>query len=406
MDGGSPATVDATTVSLPSSPPAAPPKGTSLGAPSHAAGPATTRPVPSPNPIPDLIPTHWDRPALRPKYVEVLFDVVDACTVAVPSARARTGSSPRRRKRPALSSVLLRCIEAAGLHRISTERKLKSPHNWRVQLEAATENIEIAPGVPLRRFWFTQHGAWTKQIVARELSRTSNDWPKRHVPQAFLCWTTDQVGACHVPLPPLRNRYHHHRALDTHVVPVSEAVVRPIIGYNPVQGPYLFIGAVARPSGKSDYECIRAFAQPIVSMYHPVPVDSENERRAFNTLRGSLGFLKKDFPDTTFELTKPLFSFNTELGPCIPDFLIDASDESGRVRFVVEVMGFDRASYLGAKERTHPRMELLGTLCLMDATRFTHDFATVVPEGRRVTQTIRNALRTRRADAARNSPSR
>ena len=73
--------------------------------------------------------------------------------------------------------------------------------------------------------------------------------------------------------------------------------------------------------------------------------------------------------------------------------------EAGRgddtATFVVEVMGFQRASYLEGKERTHLRMAELGTLCTIDATRFRDDSYRVTEQGRRVTDTLRRALRER-----------
>ena len=64
----------------------------------------------------------------------------------------------------------------------------------------------------------------------------------------------------------------------------------------------------------------------------------------------------------------------------------------------VEVMGFERPDYLRGKEVTHPRMEILGTLCTMQAGAFDSQGGGLKAEGRKVTETIRTALRSRWKD--------
>ena len=103
----------------------------------------------------------------------------------------------------------------------------------------------------------------------------------------------------------------------------------------------------------------------------------------------------RGFPDGEFEIEKPLFDIDTELGPCLPDFIVRARRGDDEMTFVVEVMGFERPDYLRGKEVTHPRMETLGPLCTMHASAFGRPGEGVGAEGRRVTETIRAALRRR-----------
>ncbi|MCY4558450.1 MAG: hypothetical protein OXF79_19155 [Chloroflexi bacterium] len=134
---------------------------------------------------------------------------------------------------------------------------------------------------------------------------------------------------------------------------------------------------------------MRGWAQPIVSVHHRVPVDSDFERQAFGTLETTLWILSKEFPDAEFTMEKPVFEIDTEHGPCLPDFLIHAR-RKGEVRtWVVEVMGFERPDYLAGKEVTHERMEELGPVILMHGKRFGRD---LTGEGRKVTERIRSAL--------------
>ena len=140
-----------------------------------------------------------------------------------------------------------------------------------------------------------------------------------------------------------------------------------MIGRNPVPRPYLFLGAVGVLDRQIGYECLEGYAQPIVASDCPVPVDSHCERQAFGTLRTTLKVLPGAFPGGEFEIEKPLFDIDTELGPCLLDFLIRARRGDDEMTFVVEVMGFERPDYLRGKEVTHPRMETLGPLCTHDA---------------------------------------
>ena len=126
-------------------------------------------------------------------------------------------------------------------------------------------------------------------------------------------------------------------------------VGRPVVGRNPIAPPHLFLWAVGVADARIGYECLEGYAQPIVASDCPVPVHSHYERRAFGTLRMTLRILSATFPDTGFELEKPLFEIETPDGPCLPDFLIRARRGRDELVFVIEVMGFERPKYLRGK---------------------------------------------------------
>ena len=250
-------------------------------------------------------------------------------------------------------------------------------------MERAKE-IEIAPGRALSDLWFPDHRMWRSTRVHARVRAAARDWSEGHKPQGFLCWVVWDVDANGVGTADRHNR-----------VEVRSGVGRPVVGRNPIPGPYLFLGAVGLPEGESGYECLEAYAQPIVASGWPVPVDSRYERRAFGTLRTTLRVLSGTFPDAAFELEKPVFEIETPDGPCLPDFLIRVRRGGDEAVFVVEVMGFERPEYLRGKEVTHPRMATLGTLNTMQASEFDRSTGGVKAEGRKVTQTIRQALRNR-----------
>ena len=171
-----------------------------------------------------------------------------------------------------------------------------------------------------------------------------------------------------------------------------DRVGRPMVGQNAVPGPYLFMGAVGVDGQTGRVACLRGFAQPIVGTENPIPVDSDYERRAFGALRVTAKIVEKAFPGARVEIEKPVFDIGTPEGRCLPDFLVTVRRDADEVRFVIEVMGFTRASYLEGKQETHPRMETLGTLCKMQATEFGEGKDGANAEGRKVTQRIRGIL--------------
>ena len=84
------------------------------------------------------------------------------------------------------------------------------------------------------------------------------------------------------------------------------------------------------------------------------------------------------------ELQKPLFPIRVHEGLCLPDVLLtvtrpggpvprvpdDPFDDSDKVRYVFEVMGFDDAKYEKQKEETHRRMERLGRVIRLEGWQF------------------------------------
>ena len=256
-------------------------------------------------------------------------------------------------------------------------------------MSAAAKTIEVAPGHPLDGLLFPWRTGWDRRRVHARVREAARDFPKGHVPQGFVCFPVRHVGERSLPA---TSKYGE--------LEVVSRIRRPTIGGRPVSGPYLFFGVVALTTRRRGYECVRGWAQPIVSVHRPVPVDivsvhrpvpvdSDFEHQAFSTLE-TMWILSKEFKDAEFEMEKPVFDIDTEQGPCLPDFLIKAR-RNGEVRtWVVEVMGFERPDYLAGKEVTHQRMEELGPVILMDGKRFERD---LTGEGRKVTERIRADLR-------------
>ena len=328
----------------------------------------------------------WDRsPRKAPEgFFAVLREPAQEQRVSRPGRRSKEKGDTLAGRRPALSQRLLMLMERAALNQLPPVDTLGDGSKWQRVMRARAAEIEIAPDRPLSKLWFDHIRTWKGELVHARVREAAREWPTGHVAQGFLCWVVRDVDAHGVGSQERNDR-----------VDVLARVGRPVVGRNPVPGPYLFLGAVGLPEGRSGYECLQAYAQPIVARDCPVPVDSHYERQAFRTLRITLRVLSRRFPDAKFALEKPVFEFDTPDGPCLPDFLIRARRGIDELTFVVEVMGFERPEYLRAKEVTHPRMETLGTLCTMQAGEFDRSRDGLTAEGSKVTQTVRQALQYR-----------
>ena len=269
-------------------------------------------------------------------------------------------------------------MEKAGLTRIRANEPVPDVGEWLDAIRAAAKSIEVAPERTLDNLLFLSRTDWDRRRVHARVREAARDFPDGHVPQGFVCFPVYDVGERALPA---NKKYG---ALE-----VVSRIKRPTIGGRAVAAPYLFFGVVGLTTRRRGYECVQAWAQPIVSIRRPVPVDSDFERRAFGTLTTTLKILGNVLPDGEFEMEKPVFEVGTKQGPCLPDFLIHAQRKGKKRTYVVEVMGFERPDYLAGKEVTHQRMEELGPVILMDGKEFQ---ARLTEVDRKVTGHIRADL--------------
>ena len=265
-------------------------------------------------------------------------------------------------------------MQTARLNLLGADGRRPPPMEWLAEIATAADRLYMPPRVPASGFLFTDPAAWRSGEVAARLEAAEADWPEGGRPGAYLCWPVGEVRG---------------REVDPggagHVESLSD-VTCPVIGRNPVEGPYLFLGAVARSA--DGWACVNACARPIAAFDCPVPVDSGYERQAVDALwrlvrtladNRELGALLGG--TVGIELEKPLTLIETVEGACLPDFLLTVFrpgayghlpggpgdprhfgrfDPRDRARYVIEVMGFDDPEYERSKKRTHPRMACLG----------------------------------------------
>lgn len=286
---------------------------------------------------------------------------------------------------PKLRQRLFELLVHAGFNRLP-DAEVANAQEWSRRIRQAADAFEVAPGRRLADLVFPYRRMWRMDLVGDRMRVLARAWAEGHRPQAFLCgavWGVDDHGVT--------------GGRGTRLDVVSQ-VTRPAVGGSPVGPPYLFMGVVGLEDGADAWACLAGYAQPIVAMNCPVPVESGAERRAFGTLRKTLRILRREFAAVTFTLEKPLFETGTEHGPCLPDFVVRARPGhwEGRdsVDFMIEVMGFEDGDYRRRKEQTHRAMRTLGTLVTMEAGRF-GTVAGLAAAGKDVTDRIRAVLRRR-----------
>ena len=293
-----------------------------------------------------------------------------------------------RRRAASLAYILKTLMQAAGLHTLEATDRLASPGEWLLEVRRAAERFHIAPRVRVSELLFTDPESWCGGEVRERLDAIEPHWPGRRRPFALLCWIAHDVSNCEI------NRENRKAGY----VRVSSEVVGPEVFGNRVSGPYLFLGVVARSDDRKTWECREAYAQPIVAPECPIPVDSDYERRALQSLRQLVPDLLNDREliaalggVVRAELEKPLFPFEVFGGPCLPDVLVTVTrprghghnpggqghpprngpfDDRDKARYVIEIMGFDDPKYEKDKEVTHPRMRRLGRVIRMEGRLF------------------------------------
>lgn len=264
--------------------------------------------------------------------------------------RTRSASVPR------LARLLWRLLSNAGLN-IAVPYSEEPPERTIAEefktLAAAAAKIEVAPGIELGRvLWSHGDALHSRRAYAgvRELARR---WPRGHAPQGFLTvFAKEFKGSMIFPA-------------GSEPITVANRVQSPSVRANPIKGPYLVIIVMGEYPEAHGYAPLRAYAQPIYSGTRFMPVESDFERSVLRAILGSRREFARRGVDIAFE--KPVFDRLTPLGPCRPDFLIEARSRStGEIRqLIVEAMGGPSADYLAQKAAGHRNLEQIAPVLVI-----------------------------------------
>lgn len=248
--------------------------------------------------------------------------------------RTRNASVPR------LARLLWRLLSNAGLNIAVPSREEPSERTIADEFKAlagAAAKIEVAPGIELGRLLWTHGDALhSKRIYAgiRELARR---WPRGHAPQGFLTvFAKEFKGSTIFPA-------------GSEPITVANRVQSPSVRANPVKGPYLVIVVIGQYPEAHGYAPLRAYAQPIYSGVRFMPVETDFERSVLRAILGSRRAFAREGVDLALE--KPVFDRLTPLGPCRPDFLIEARSRStGEIRqLIVQAMAEPTTEFVEQK---------------------------------------------------------
>ena len=302
--------------------------------------------------------------------------------------RERDPGSRTGRSVPTVAHVLKCFIREARLHTLAGAERFPSPTDSVAELARAARAFLVAPNVPASEVLFTGPASWRSGEVRASLDSRARHWPKGPPPCGYLCWVADDVEDHEI----------NGETKGAGHVRVTSPVVSPVIHNKRVEGPYLFLGAMAPSADGSGWERSMAYAQPIASPQLPIPVESDYERQALLSLRQLVRALRSDKElqealggVVEVELEKPLFPIRVHEGFCLPDVLLTVTrpggsgrrsgdpalrvpdgpfDDSDKARYVFEVMGFDDAEYERKKGKTHRRMERLGRVIRLEGRQF------------------------------------
>ncbi|WP_375383194.1 hypothetical protein [uncultured Sphingomonas sp.] len=260
--------------------------------------------------------------------------------------RHRHASTPR------LARLLWRLMDAGGASLVAP---LRYGDEWSIRaafanLGAAAAKTEIAPRFELARAFWTNPRALQSKATYAQLRELAKHWPKDHAPQGFLLLYVPHFKGHEITLP------------DGTTIGIANRIQSPSVRGNHIPGPYLVLVVIGEYPESRGYAPLRAYAQPIFNGCRFVPVESDFERKTMRCLLDCQKILHVHGVDAA--IGKPLFDTMTRLGPCRPDFMVEArSRTTGEVRtLVIEAMSFDTDDYHAAKAVTHPRMQLLGDL--------------------------------------------
>lgn len=187
----------------------------------------------------------------------------------------------------------------------------------------------------------------------RLLERSRTDWPATLRRTGFMLLFAKSVSAQAI-MP----------ASSSRPINVLGKVRQPLRGDPARRGP--FISLLNVDFGDNDdgpVRAVQAYAQPVYNGDTLFPVESGFERDVSHLLFWLQTSLFDAVPELRIEISKPLFASETPLGPCRPDFVLEATYKDLRaVTLIVEAFGMETEEYREAKNKTVPRMKHLGPI--------------------------------------------
>lgn len=187
----------------------------------------------------------------------------------------------------------------------------------------------------------------------RLLKSSQSDWPGTLRRTGFMLLFTTGVSAQAIT-----------PASSSRSIGVFGKVRQPLRGDPARRGPFLSLMNVDfQDDDAGPVRAVQAYAQPVYNGDTLFPVESGFEREVSHLLFWLQQALFDAVPDLRIKISKPLFALETSLGPCRPDFVIDATYKGHQPKtLLIEAFGMETEEYREAKDKTVPRMKHLGPI--------------------------------------------
>lgn len=222
------------------------------------------------------------------------------------------------------------------------------------RLRKASESLELAPGVPLARHFYTHVEPFNRHQVFARLREDAPSWPVGFAPQAFLLLYALHVSGTRLALAQgqeleLKNRVQH---IGVHAQGIG--------------GPFLVLVLVGETNPREGYVALRGYTQPIHGPNLFVPVSSATERAVVDALMRLQYRLRRRMVGMTAK--KPLFDVPTLAGPVRPDFVLNFNDHrTGELaEAAVLVHSSDEPEHLAFKDHQRQNLSQLGPVIVVD----------------------------------------
>ena len=266
----------------------------------------------------------------------------------------------RHVRRPGIARLLARLMTDAGLQSLGPGWVCPPLLEQVKAIWAAARAVEIDAGVQLPEFLCTSP-AKLGGVLDRIAAAPAGRFPRSR-PHGVLIARVEGAGGGVM------------QTLAGGAIPVRGRIA--IFGERPgtaretpaeraARAPYLAACVLGRAGPDEPAGILSAYLHPCVSERHLMLVDSDYERQTLTRLRSVQFWLNKRNL-ARVSIDKPLFDIWPEdhdrvevdpRPPCLPDFVVRATGESGAVRAAaIETMGFADADYRARKARMHAVM--------------------------------------------------
>ncbi|MGP4727210.1 hypothetical protein ACSV5S_21300 [Agrobacterium deltaense] len=288
-------------------------------------------------------------------YIDALPAIPDRLADVVDRDPARFSERNDRPSR--LGGILWRLLDDAGANVIPPLQD-NADHALRDQLSrlrAAAKELRVLRTWTLNALLSTWAADYREPDCRwqRLLETSRPDWPATLRRTGFMLLFSTSVSPQAI-MP----------ASSPRPIDVIGKVRQPLRGDPARRGPFLtLLNVDFQDDDEGPVRAVQAYAQPVYNGDTLFPVESGFEREVSHLLFWLQQSLFDAAPELRIKITKPLFASETLLGPCRPDFVIEATyKERKPVTLIIEAFGKETEKYREAKDRTVPRMKHLGPI--------------------------------------------